>query len=82
MIPLNAEIIRWVGLALAIVLLVSFFIVYFRFCDKVAKYAQEKGLSYWIFYILSIILTPFISYFIAKILYVEEDEEDEENEEK
>ena len=73
MILLNAGIFRWVGFAIAIVLLVSFFIVYFRYCNKVAIYAQEKGLSYWVFYLLSLFLTPFIGYFIAKILYVEED---------
>ncbi len=72
MILLNSGILRWVGLAIAIVLLVSFYIVYFRFCNKVAKYAQEKGLSYWVFYLLSLFLTPMIGYFIAKILYVEE----------
>lgn len=73
MILLNAGIFRWVGFAIAIVLLVSFFIVYFRYCNKVAIYAQEKGLSYWVFYLLSLFLTPFVGYFIAKILYVEED---------
>lgn len=82
MIPLSMGILKWLGLALACVLIIACAVLYFKYCNKVARYAQDKGLSYWVFYLLSLFLTPFIGYFISNMLYVEEEEDEKVSEEK
>ena len=54
------------GMIFLIVLLV-FLLIYLGFCALVGKYANNRGRSFWFFFILSIFLDPVVGFIIAAL---------------
>ncbi len=51
-----------------LVVVLAIIYVYQKLCDKVGTYAQDRGYSYWAFYLISIFCNPLVGYIIAVIV--------------
>lgn len=55
------------GLTSLIMLLVllAIGIIYLKLCSMVGNYAEKRGHSYWLFYLIALFCNPFVGYIIA-----------------
>ena len=48
-----------------LVALILILLAYLKLCDMVGRYAQRRGQSYWLFYLIALFCNPFVGYIIA-----------------
>lgn len=58
----------YTGMIIAIIVLLIILAIYLGICALVGKYAKNRGRSFWLLFIISIILNPVIGFIIAALL--------------